>query len=239
MALGETIGGGMNVGGGMIKTAAGGALAIAAGANTFFRVREGEVAIKEGFGGKVRRDNEGNPKIYGPGVHMVFPGFQHRKVISIQDRQDDYPEFEISRDNKKYKIESSLMWGVSPENDNPYRALYVPDTIKTLENRILRIGRGMLWSALMEADERIFSSANLRDEIYEPLEERVRKPFIKYGVEMRDLDIIASETDSSLLSNAIRESNVGNGVLLAAVQGMNGNGEQIADGNGSDLQIIE
>lgn len=75
MAVTEVLGGGIEGGLDMVKTVAGGTLGVLAVGKSLFRVRQGERAVKEDFGAKVRLDGNGAPKIYHPGVHMVFPGF--------------------------------------------------------------------------------------------------------------------------------------------------------------------
>jgi regulator of protease activity HflC (stomatin/prohibitin superfamily) len=247
VAIAEVAKGGVGMGGNVLKGAVGSALAVGAAMNTFFRVREGEVALKEDKLGRVRRQmfigRDGEefwlPKLYMTGVHVIFPGLEHYKKTSTQDQTNPLPDKFATLGNQKFMAESSFTWRVSTRQDHVWRALYKIDTVKEdLQRKVVSIGSQAIWSALMETDPRAILSSNIRDEIYEAVEEKSREPLIEYGVEMRGLEIETSETDASLIAGAIRESGAGNIATLGALGVLNGNGEHAVAGNGSTPGLL-
>jgi regulator of protease activity HflC (stomatin/prohibitin superfamily) len=230
MALTESLGGGLDIGGklgGSLSKLMASAAGILVLSKAGFRVREGEVATRERWG-KVRRDSNGTPKIYRPGFHPMFPGVHSYKRISIQDETEQIPLFDFNRD-RQYTAHATLTWGVSPEGDNPYRALYLIDTFTELKQKVHSVGRQAVWAALMEHDEEQVLSPNLASQIYESVEDRCSGPFSRYGAELRGVEVITALSPAEMLRQTLREVGA---IPLATLVGNNGNGHHELNGNG-------
>lgn len=91
------------------------------------KVSEGEMGVRTHYGRAHRIRGRRSGELYGivePGYHPVFPFTHSIKTISVQDRSNDLGELQVDREDKQYRVMSSITWFVSKEGDNPYRAIF-------------------------------------------------------------------------------------------------------------------
>ena len=83
------------------------------GFNSLFVVNEGTRGIVIQFG-KVKRDNNEQTKVYGPGLHFKYPLFDSVKILdariqTLDDRADRF----VTSEKKDLIVDSYVKWRIS------------------------------------------------------------------------------------------------------------------------------
>ncbi len=125
---GAAVLGGQNKPGAGLLT--GGFVAAGSVMKAFTIIPQGEMGVRTHFKQPVRTRGPHAGELYGTvgrGWHWIVPFTHGIKTISIQDRFDNLEHvFVNSNEGRQIEINPSIAWGVRADNDNPFRALFIP-----------------------------------------------------------------------------------------------------------------
>ncbi|MBA3758555.1 hypothetical protein H0X10_02910 [Candidatus Saccharibacteria bacterium] len=187
----EVLSGGFDASRGLATGIGASALAITSAFKAVTTIKTGEMGVRTRFGkvqfyrselDELGQIIEPAPKIVGPGVRFTFPATHSINKISVQDRSNDLGELLVDR-SQQYLVRSSVTWRVSPEGDNPYRALYLTDSLtESVTNLCLNGLRG----TMMDLNENDMYDT---DAIFNGVRDRCSEPLLEHGAELRRLNI--------------------------------------------------
>ncbi len=215
----EVISGGFDASKGIATGVGASALAVTSAFKAITTIKTGEMGVRTRFGkvqftkGKVDTGgilHEPRPKIVGPGIQFTFPATHSINKVSIQDRSNDLGDLLIDR-SQQYIVKSSITWRVSPENDNPYRALYLTDSLtESVTNLCLNGLRNTMMSI---NEEQMYDTQTIFDNV----REQCAEPLLEHGAELRRLNIhTLARSIGQMLSNG---GGGGTGIVAAEVSG--------------------
>lgn len=187
----EVISGGFDASKGIATGVGASALAVTSAFKAITTIKTGEMGVRTRFGKvqftKARTDNDGvyhppRPKQVGPGIRFTFPATHSINKVSVQDRSNDLGDLLIDR-SQQYIVKSSITWRVSSEDDNPYRALYLTDSLTESVTNLCLNG---LRSTMMSIEEEHMYDT---DTIFAHVRERCADPLLEHGAELKRLNI--------------------------------------------------
>lgn len=179
----------VNAGHGIIAEVGSGVAAAGVAMKAFSRVQQGQMGVRTSLGRAVRPKGRKQGELYGivgPGYHLVWPFTHSIRTIDTRDRTNDLHQIQVeSRDGQQMLVESSIIWAVRADDDNPYRALFHPEDGALTETVVRLCTSGL--RVVVEGMDRVQMkqqreiSGNVKDECEDDL--------LHYGVELKKVNL--------------------------------------------------
>ena len=223
--------------GGGITTLLGGAMFVGTTAfKAFNKVSMGEKGVRHKRNGTHHTKGPKQGQLFGikgPGIYPVIPFFHSYKTIHTRHRTNALPEIQFNCEDKQLKLDASIVWYVSEEDDHPWRAMYRAENLQELTQNVTGIclnGLRKVTSNMprkwLEDDETLFAG----------MEAVCADDLIYYGCAISKLNLApATET----IGEMIRQSGAPSPALLGAVAvSPEVRHEFPRSGDGPDLHIV-
>ena len=193
-------------------------LAIGTGMKAVTKVSEGEmgVRVKRGRARRVLKNGELGELygVVGPGLKVITPFVHSIYTVDVKDRTHNFQDLPIDCNDEQLAIKSSMIWRVSREGDNPYKARFIGGNDEQLTTTV----SGICFAGLGEVAAAATSRAELKNfrEIDGNVKSIVARPLLEYGVEMKLLNISSiTRTFGEMIRHANMDSAQHIGALAA------------------------